>query len=109
MTEKVALITGAGSGIGRSATLALSRSGYSVVLAGRRLQALEETANLSEGPALVVATDVADYDQVQALFEKTRKEFGRLDVLFNNAGIGAPRIPMEDLDVARWKRVVMST
>ncbi len=106
---KVALVTGAGTGIGRAAALALHRGGFAVVLAGRRQELLEETANsaAAAGPEmLVVATDIADPEQVSALFATTREAFGRLDVLFNNAGIGAPRIPMEELALDDWKRVV---
>ncbi len=106
---KVALVTGAGTGIGRAAALALHRAGHAVVLAGRREELLRETAEMAEagGPTmLVVATDVAEPDQVRALFAKTREVFGRLDVLFNNAGIGAPRVPMEELALEDWKRVV---
>ncbi len=106
---KVALVTGAGTGIGRAAALALHRSGHDVVLAGRRQEFLEETAGLAEtaGPEmLIVAADIAVPEQVSALFARTREAFGRLDVLFNNAGIGAPRIPMEELALEDWKRVV---
>ncbi len=105
----VALVTGAGTGIGRAAALALHRSGHDVVLAGRRRELLEETAGLADadGPEmLVVATDIADPEQVSTLFTRTREAFGRLDVLFNNAGIGAPRIPMEELALEDWKRAV---
>ena len=106
---KVALVTGAGTGIGRAAALALNRGGHDVVLAGRRQELLEETASLADadGPEmLVVATDIADPEQVRTLFARTREAFGRLDVLFNNAGIGAPRIPMEELELEDWKRAV---
>src|SRR3954469_23108413 len=98
--EKVALVTGAGSGIGRSVALALMEAGYAVVLAGRRLEALEETAALGQEfgkPTLAAPTDIGDPDSVKALFAKTKEKFGRLDVLFNNAGSGAPAIPLEDL------------
>src|SRR5579862_8598689 len=94
---KIALVTGAGSGIGRAAALALHAEGYSVVLAGRRAEQLNETAaraQASEGKLLVAPTDVSQPDQVRALFAKTKETFGRLDVLFNNAGINAPGIPM---------------
>ena len=106
---KVALVTGAGTGIGRAAALALHRSGFEVVLAGRREELLRETAEIADSGGnemLVVATDVAEPDQVRALFARTRDAFGRLDVLFNNAGIGAPRIPIEELALEDWKRVV---
>ena len=108
-TTKVAIVTGGGSGIGRHTALALLEEGYAVALAGRRVEALEETANLA-GPnssnALVVPTDVTDPASVQALFAKTKEAFGRLDLLFNNAGIGAPRVPLEDLTYEEWKAVV---
>ena len=106
---KVALVTGAGTGIGRAAALALHRDGFDVVLAGRRRELLDETAQMADtGGAgmLAVATDVADPEQISALFAKTRETFGRLDVLFNNAGIGAPRVPMEELALEDWKRAV---
>ncbi len=106
---KVAVVTGAGSGIGKAAALALMREGYAVVLAGRRKDALEAVAKEGQktnGKALAVPTDVGDAAQVKALFAKTKEAFGRLDLLFNNAGIGAPAIPMEDLDIAKWKAVV---
>jgi NAD(P)-dependent dehydrogenase (short-subunit alcohol dehydrogenase family) len=106
---KTAIITGAGSGIGRATALALLGEGYSVVLAGRRAEALAETVSQtgSNGPrALVVPTDVTDPKSVGALFEATKKAFGRLDLLFNNAGTGAPAKPLEDLTVEEWRRVV---
>jgi NAD(P)-dependent dehydrogenase (short-subunit alcohol dehydrogenase family) len=106
---KVALVTGAGSGVGRAAALALLREGYSVVLAGRRREALERTAALAgtDGPpALVVPADVSDAASVRELFQKTRDAFGRLDLLFNNAGTGAPAVPLEDLTPEQWRRVV---
>jgi NAD(P)-dependent dehydrogenase (short-subunit alcohol dehydrogenase family) len=106
--SKVAIVTGAGSGIGRAAALALLGAGYRVVLAGRRMAPLIEVVALSEadGRALAVTTDVSDPASVQALFEKTVETFGRLDVLFNNAGVSAPAIPLEDLTLAQWKNVV---
>ena len=106
---KVAVVTGAGSGIGKAAALALMREGYAVVLAGRRKDALEAVAKEAEktnGKGLVVPTDVGDPAQVKSLFAKAKETFGRLDLLFNIAGIGAPAIPMEDLDIAKWKAVV---
>jgi NAD(P)-dependent dehydrogenase (short-subunit alcohol dehydrogenase family) len=106
---KIAMVTGAGSGIGRAAALALLRKGYSVVLAGRRPEALDQTASQAgtDGArALAVATDVSDDASVQQLFEKTKQAFGRLDVLFNNAGTGAPALPLEELTVEQWRRVV---
>jgi len=106
---KVAMVTGAGSGIGRAASLALLKAGYRVVLAGRRLEALQQTVEqagaLSEN-ALAVATDASNPDSVEALFKATQKAWGRLDVLFNNAGTGAPPLPLEDLTVAQWQAVV---
>jgi NAD(P)-dependent dehydrogenase (short-subunit alcohol dehydrogenase family) len=107
--SKIALVTGAGSGIGRAASLALHADGYSVVLAGRRAEQLNETAaraRASEGKLLVVPTDVSQPGQVRALFAQTKETFGRLDVLFNNAGINAPGIPMEELSYERWTEVV---
>jgi NAD(P)-dependent dehydrogenase (short-subunit alcohol dehydrogenase family) len=106
---KIALVTGAGSGIGRATALALLREGYAVVLAGRRREALERTvadAGPDGGRAVAVSTDVGDEAAVRALFAKTRETFGRLDVLFNNAGTGAPPVPLEDLTVEQWRRVV---
>lgn len=108
-SRKIALVTGAGSGIGRHAALAFLREGYSVALAGRRLEALTETANLAGDAAtraLPVATDVTCADSVGKLFAEVEKEFGRLDVLFNNAGIGAPPVPIEELTVEQWQSVV---
>jgi NAD(P)-dependent dehydrogenase (short-subunit alcohol dehydrogenase family) len=106
---KIAIITGAGSGIGRATTLALLREGYAVVLAGRRRDALERTA-AEAGPTparpLVVPTDVSDPASVRALFDTTKAAFGRLDLLFNNAGAGAPPAPLEELTVEQWRHVV---
>ena len=103
--NKVALVTGAGSGIGRGVALALHADGYSVVLAGRRKPELETTAAQADR-MLVVPTDVTAPESVDALFAKTQQAFGRLDVLFNNAGMGAPSIPLEDLSFAQWTAVV---
>ena len=106
---KVALITGAGTGIGKSSVLQLLGDGYSVVLAGRRIEPLEETiaeAGVDDSRAIAVPTDVGSPDSVAALFEKTEATFGKLDVLFNNAGIGSPRMNMEDPPVEDWQRVV---
>jgi len=106
---KVALVTGAGSGIGRACSLALLQAGYQVVLAGRRADALTETVALAGAlgaNALAVPTDATDPAQVKALFEATREKFGRLDVLFNNAGTGAPAVPMDELTFEQWKAVV---
>jgi len=101
-------VTGAGTGIGKAATLALIKDGYQVVLAGRRLAPLNEVVALGGAPdrSLVVVTDVADADSVKALFDAAVNRFGRVDVLFNNAGVGAPAIPLEDLTLAQWKNVV---
>ena len=107
-SPKVALITGAGTGIGKASALALIREGYAVVLAGRRVELLEATAKEadSEAQTLVVPTDVGDPDATRALFASTKETFGRLDVLFNNAGIGAPPVPLEELPYEQWKAVV---
>ena len=108
-TGKIAMVTGAGSGIGRATALALLDDGYSVVLTGRRREALDRTV-LEAGPsgarALPIPANVADPDSVSALFAATKSEFGRLDVLFNNAGTGAPAVPLEDLTFEQWRRVV---
>jgi NAD(P)-dependent dehydrogenase (short-subunit alcohol dehydrogenase family) len=107
--RKVAIVTGAGSGIGRHAAFALAREGFSVVLAGRRREPLEATARDAAAigaETLVVPTDVGDESSVRALFARTKDVFGRLDLLFNNAGIGAPPVPFEDLSVEQWKAVV---
>ena len=107
--RKVAIVTGAGTGIGKCTALALLRDGYSVVLAGRRAEPLEMTVK-EAGPfgsqALVVPTDVSDPVSVRALFSKTKERFGRLDLLFNNAGTGAPSVLLEDLTYDQWKSVV---
>jgi len=105
-TDRIALVTGAGSGIGRQVAIALMREGYSVVLAGRRKDALEATAAESKTPVLVVPTDVGDPAAVRALFAKTKERFGRLDLLFNNAGTNAPPVPFEELTFEQWKTVV---
>jgi NAD(P)-dependent dehydrogenase (short-subunit alcohol dehydrogenase family) len=107
--DRVALVTGAGSGIGRATALAFLREGYAVVLAGRRRDALEETAaraGADRDRALVVPADVTDPASVRVLFDKVRDTCGRLDVLFNNAGTGAPAVPLEELTVEQWRRVV---
>jgi NAD(P)-dependent dehydrogenase (short-subunit alcohol dehydrogenase family) len=107
--KKVAIVTGAGTGIGKCTALALLKDGYSVVLAGRRIEPLEATAREGAAfgpPTLVVPTDVGDPASVKALFARTKETFGRLDLLFNNAGGGGPPIPLEDLTYEQWKRVV---
>ena len=106
---KVAIVTGGGTGIGKQTSLALLQEGYSVALAGRRLEPLQTAvteAGASGLRALIVQTDVSDPDSVRALFSRTIETFGRLDVLFNNAGTGAPPIPLEDLTYEQWKAVV---
>ncbi len=106
--SKVAIVTGAGSGIGKATAHALLKDGYSVVFAGRRKEALDAAIKEGKGGkrALAVATDVTDLASVKALFAATKKTFGRLDVLFNNAGTGAPPIPMEDLTYEQWNLVL---
>jgi NAD(P)-dependent dehydrogenase (short-subunit alcohol dehydrogenase family) len=103
---KIALVTGAGTGIGRATAIALSQDGFALVLAGRRREPLDETAGLLTGQSLVVPTDVGVPDSVDALFAAVKQKFGRLDVLFNNAGVGAPAVPIEDLTFAQWQAVV---
>ncbi len=107
--SKVAMVTGAGSGIGKASALALAKAGYALVLAGRRQEALDAVAAeivAAGGEALAVATDVGDPASVEALFKACADRFGRLDVLFNNAGTGAPPVPMDELPVSEWQRVV---
>jgi NAD(P)-dependent dehydrogenase (short-subunit alcohol dehydrogenase family) len=107
MHSKVAIVTGAGSGIGRAVSVALAAAGYQVALAGRRAQELEQTAQLAApGECLPIPTDVADPKAVEALFVRTRERFGRLDLLFNNAGFGTPAVPLEELSVEQWQSVV---
>ena len=109
MTAKVALVTGAGSGVGKATALALAKAGFAVVLAGRRKEALDAVAAEIEAAgakALAVACDITDPASVAALFAAAKERFGRLDVLFNNAGTGAPAVPMEDLTFAQWRAVV---
>jgi NAD(P)-dependent dehydrogenase (short-subunit alcohol dehydrogenase family) len=108
-SNRIAIVTGAGSGIGRAASLALQAAGYSVVLAGRRGAELEKTAamgNPAGGRMIAVPADVSKPDSVNALFARVREEFGRLDVLFNNAGLNAPGIPIEDLSFETWSSIV---
>jgi NAD(P)-dependent dehydrogenase (short-subunit alcohol dehydrogenase family) len=110
MTGKVAIVTGAGTGIGKAVSLALLKESYSVVLAGRRRAPLEaviaEAGAADAGRLLAVPTDVGDPQSVAALFAQTKARFGRLDLLFNNAGMGAPAVPLEDLTYEQWKAVV---
>ncbi len=108
-SRRIAVVTGAGSGIGRAVALALLQNDFAVVLAGRRREALAETASRAGADSahtLVVPTDVTDPGDVQLLFEKTRDAFGRVDLLFNNAGVSAPGVPLEDLTVEQWRIVV---
>ncbi|WP_211596676.1 SDR family oxidoreductase [Phreatobacter stygius] len=107
MPQKIAVVTGAGSGIGRASALALAAAGYAVVAAGRRKDELDKTvAAAGAGTVVAVPTDVSDEASVAALFKAVKDRFGRIDVLFNNAGMGAPAIPMDQLTVAQWKQVV---
>lgn len=107
--QRIALVTGAGSGIGRAAAVALAKDGFTVVLSGRRAEALAETAqeiSAAGGSSLAVPTDITDPTSIAALFAKIRDTYERLDVLFNNAGIGAHAVPLEDLPLDVWRRVV---
>jgi hypothetical protein len=111
MTEaknKIAVVTGAGTGVGRAASLALMGAGFTVVLAGRRLEKLQETQKLGEkiGKSLPVSADMTDPASIAALFAKVMDVYGRLDLLFNNAGMGTPAMPFEDLGLAQWQAVV---
>jgi len=109
MAQKVAIVTGGGTGIGRASALALARDGFAVVIAGRRREPLDETVKkgtAAGGQLHAVVTDVSDNAAVRALFAETKSTFGRLDVLFNNAGRGAPGIPLEELTVEQWLTVV---
>jgi NAD(P)-dependent dehydrogenase (short-subunit alcohol dehydrogenase family) len=110
MTEannRIAVVTGAGTGVGRAASLALMNAGFTVVLAGRRLEKLEETRKLGgNGKSLAVPSDMTDPESIAALFGKVKEAYGRLDVLFNNAGMGAPPVNFEDLSLAQWQAVV---
>ncbi|GAD21930.1 SDR family oxidoreductase [Acidovorax sp. MR-S7] len=107
-TSKIAIVTGAGTGIGKAAALALLGNGWTVALAGRREQPLlDAAAESGAGPrALAVPTDVSDPQAVRSLFDQVVERFGRVDLLFNNAGVGAPAVPLEDLPVEQWKNVV---
>ena len=108
-TAKVAVVTGGGTGVGRAAALALAGEGFAVVVSGRRPEPLKEVASeigSTGGRAIVVPTDVTDPESIRALFSRAIEVFGRLDLLFNNAGMGAPAIPLEDLSVEQWRAVV---
>ena len=108
-SSKVAVVTGAGTGVGKASALALMKAGFSVALAGRRREPLDATVKEAEAMgarALAVPTDVGDPASVRALFDRVKETFGRLDLLFNNAGTGAPAIPMEELSFEQWKKVV---
>ncbi|MDE5462078.1 MULTISPECIES: SDR family oxidoreductase [unclassified Bradyrhizobium] len=105
--KKIAVVTGAGTGVGRAASLALMNTGFTVVLVGRRMEMLEETAKLGPaGKSLCVTADMTKPDQIAALFDKVKATYGRLDVLFNNAGMGAPPVNFEDLSLEQWQAVV---
>jgi NAD(P)-dependent dehydrogenase (short-subunit alcohol dehydrogenase family) len=108
--QKIAIVTGAGSGIGRASALALIADGWTVVIAGRRQDTLDQTlaaapANASP-PSIALVADVTHPSSVEALFAKTKEKFGRLDLLFNNAGTGAPAVPLEELNIEQWRRVI---
>ena len=108
-SAKIAMVTGAGTGVGRAVAIALAKAGYSLVLAGRRKEPLEKVSgevNAAGSQALAVSTDVSKRESILALFDKVKSSFGRLDVLFNNAGIGAPPVPLEDLPFETWQNVV---
>ncbi|MGE0240393.1 MAG: SDR family oxidoreductase, partial [Parvibaculaceae bacterium] len=104
--SKIALVTGASSGIGRAVSIGLGKAGYSVVLTGRRKDALEETKKSIAGPSLALAADIGDPKSVARLFAEIKTNFGRLDVLFNNAGVNAPAIPLDELTAEQWQAVV---
>ncbi|KAJ7594977.1 hypothetical protein C8J56DRAFT_1044692 [Mycena floridula] len=108
MSSKTAIVTGASSGIGRESAIALSAAGWNVVVTGRRADALEETKNLSQNPekCLLIAGDVTDETFVQALFEQTVAQFGRLDLLFNNAGTNTPQVPIEEMTLENFQNVL---
>ncbi|HLI99961.1 MAG TPA: SDR family oxidoreductase [Bradyrhizobium sp.] len=105
--NKIAIVTGAGTGVGRAASLALMNAGFTVALAGRRKEMLEETQKLGPaGKSLAVPADMTDPNSIAALFAKVKESYGRLDLLFNNAGMGTPAMPFEDLTLAQWQAVV---
>jgi NAD(P)-dependent dehydrogenase (short-subunit alcohol dehydrogenase family) len=107
--QKIAIVTGAGTGVGRAAALSLMKIGFTVALAGRRLDKLQETQKLGEdagGKSLPVVADMTNPDSIAALFAKVKETFGRLDLLFNNAGMGAPAVPFEELSLTQWQAVV---
>jgi NAD(P)-dependent dehydrogenase (short-subunit alcohol dehydrogenase family) len=106
MEHCIAIVTGAGSGIGRAVALALGEAGWSVALAGRRTEALAATAALASAPVLAIPCDVSDPLSVDALFDRTVQEFGRIDLLFNNAGISTPMVPLDELDVDRIRSLL---
>src|SRR6478609_11315329 len=108
-SEKIALVTGAGTGVGRAVAIALAKAGYNPVLAGRRKEMLDKVAgeiNATGAQALAVPTDVSKRDSIVSLFATVKSAFGRLDVLFNNAGVGAPPVPLEDLALEQWRAVI---
>ena len=108
-SAKIALVTGAGTGVGRAVSIALAKAGYNIVLAGRRKEMLDKVAGEVKAvgaQALAVPTDVSKRESILALFATVKSSFGRLDVLFNNAGIGAPAVPLEDLPYETWQNVV---
>jgi NAD(P)-dependent dehydrogenase (short-subunit alcohol dehydrogenase family) len=107
--RRIAIVTGAGTGVGKAVALALMRAGYAAVLAGRRTEKLEETARegaASKAESFIVPTDVSNPQSIRNLFAKTKEKYGRLDLLFNNAGVGAPAVPLEDLPYETWQKVV---
>jgi NAD(P)-dependent dehydrogenase (short-subunit alcohol dehydrogenase family) len=105
--KKIALVTGAGTGIGRASALGLMKAGYHVALAGRRKELLDETAKMGPaGQSLVIVADMRKPDQIDAMFKTLMDAYGRLDVLFNNAGVGTPPVPLEDLKLEQWQATV---
>src|ERR1700722_15752866 len=104
-TQRIAVVTGAGSGVGKAAALALARDGFTVVLAGRRADKLHEGAAGLDGPSLVAPTDVREPASIAALFAKVKETYGRLDLLFNNAGVSTRGMPIEEIPLERWLSV----